>query len=349
MRGAHLVFNEINKKGGIHGRKIVVVEEDSACAPNKAVSAAKKLIYQHKVFAFLAGACSSATNATKPMMKQENVPLVVLAAAGDAVTTPVSRQIYGLCPSNETQGGAGVEFAIKELKAKRLAIIRQADDWGNYGLQGAAKWLKGRYGMELVAVESALRDANDVSAQVLRIKAANPDTVLTYLYQRVASIFLRQAHELGLKANFIGLAGTAANLPLLRKEVGIPEAMENFYFSNIFKDNLDPYGPKFDKWIKLYKHYYPDLAKKEGYPKSLMLQGVASGHVFIVALERAGKDLTRDKFLDALETIRDMDSWAYMTNITFRPDDHQGGKGTSFQKYTTTESVHYNKFYRGRH
>lgn len=348
MRGSHLLINETNKAGGINGRKIVVLEEDDACSPDKAVPAAKKLIYSEEVFGLLSFVCSSSAYSVREMVIRENVPLIILAAAGDAVTTPVARQIFNILPSNETQGGAAVEFAIKELKAKRIAIIRQSDDWGNYGLQGAGKWLRGKYNMDFVAVESALRDTNDVSAQVLRIKASKPDTVLTFLYQRPASIFLRQAYEMGVKASFIGLSGTAANLVLFRQEVGTAEAMENYYFSQTMKDNTEPYGPSFDKWVKLYKQYYPDLAAKPGYPKAHLMQGVGSAQVLVEGLKRAGRDLNREKFMDAVESINNVESFAYVGKIEFRPDDHQGGKGTSFQKYTMTESFHYKKFYRGR-
>ena len=348
IRFAHIYVNETNKAGGVHGRKIVIVEEDDASMPDKAVLATKKLIYSDNVFALLAYGSSTCASACRDMIIRENVPLVVLGAAGDAVTTPVSRQIFNLNVSNETQGGTAVEFAIKELKAKRIAVVRQSDDWGNYALQGAGKWLKGKYSGDFVAVESALRDANDASAQVIRIKAAKPDTVLTFLYQRIAAIFLRQAYEMGLKANFVGLAGTAMNLTLLRQEVENPKAIENFYFANYFKDNVAPYGPKFDKWTKLYLQYHPDFAKKPGYPLPLGLQGCSAAQVLVEGLKRAGRDLTREKFMDAVESIRGVPSEAFMGDIEFRPDDHQGIKGCSFQKFSMTESKHYAKFYRGR-
>src|SRR5215472_10829577 len=78
MNGVEVYFNTLNKKGGIHGRKLVLVREDDFCQPEGAIAAVKKLIYDHKVFAIIGGGCSNSTLAARPEIEKAGVPFHVV-------------------------------------------------------------------------------------------------------------------------------------------------------------------------------------------------------------------------------------------------------------------------------
>ena len=88
MDGAEAVYKEVNDAGGINDRKIVYVREDDRCEPGAAIGAAKKLIFDHKVFMIHGGGSTNASLAAYPTIKEANVPWVIFASVGDSLTSP---------------------------------------------------------------------------------------------------------------------------------------------------------------------------------------------------------------------------------------------------------------------
>jgi branched-chain amino acid transport system substrate-binding protein len=160
------------------------------------------------------------------------------------------------------------------------------------------------------------RGATDATAQILRIKEANPDGLLLTLYPAEAAIFCRDAYKYGLKVPF---AGTNALLDILdlRDRVGSLKPVENVYAVSYLYDSLS----KFDDLAKIHAGYFP----KDKF-SSFVLQGMGSARVVVEGLKRAGKNLTREGFNDALETIKDLNTQILSSRITFTKNDHMGNK-----------------------
>src|SRR5262249_61038236 len=85
---------QLNAQGGVYGRKLVLIREDDLCKPEAAIAAVKKLIYEHKVFAILGGACSNSTLAARPEIEKAGVPFHVFAAVADGIVEPPAPNIY---------------------------------------------------------------------------------------------------------------------------------------------------------------------------------------------------------------------------------------------------------------
>jgi branched-chain amino acid transport system substrate-binding protein len=161
-------------------------------------------------------------------------------------------------------------------------------------------------------------DANDGTAQVLRILQAKPDAVIMLLYPKPGAIFLRDAAKLGLKALFI--AQTAiSDLVEFEKLVGVPAATENFF--SISQVAYTPEHPKVAKWGEMLKKDFPDDRFS-----IYTLFGIASAQVVVEALKRAGKDLTAQSLKAAMEKMCGRFSDVYAGNICWSPEDHQGNK-----------------------
>jgi branched-chain amino acid transport system substrate-binding protein len=325
--GAQIYYNEINKKGGIHGRKIEAVFEDDQCVPAMSVAAAKKLITQEKAFLLHGGTCTSAATAAVPYVAESKVPWVVLLAGIKFSPETSHKNIFLVGGSAFAQGTMLVDFSVKELKAKRIAVLRQTDLYGKDGIDGINKALKKYPGVEIVADETLEGNATDATAQILKIKNSNPDAVLLCVYYRPGTVYLRQAYELGLR---VPSASFTALEPIIYHHKLVPiEALEGHYHLLPISD--DPLKGKSLAWFRaLYAQYYPDVAAKPGEPSIWAPYGYGTAMVVVEGLKRAGKDLTRTRFIEAMETIKNFETGVIPCPTSHPPNAHRGQPGMRF-------------------
>jgi branched-chain amino acid transport system substrate-binding protein len=313
MNGAEVVYQEVNRAGGIHGRKIQLIREDDRCDAATAIAAAKKLIFQHQVFMIHGGGCSNASIAARPEIEKANIPWVVFASVADEVTRPTAPYIFSTALTASVESAAQLEFALSR-GAKRIAVISMRDAWGRARYTPFMETVKAR-GVTLAADEEMAPDANDATPQVLRLKAAQADAVVIILYPKPAAVFVRDAHKLGFKPLLVGQ--TAVGDPLaFREQVAIPGALDNFY--TISHVRYTPDDAEMEKWRSLIEKYFP------GDRLSVYnIMGVASATVVVEALKRAGRDLTRERVRDELNKLRNFDTGLYPGVISCTETDHQ--------------------------
>ena len=129
MDGADIVYKEVNKAGGINGRKIEMVRQDDRCDPAAAIGAAKKLIFGDKVFIIHGGGCSNASIGAFPEIKESKVPWVIFASVADSLTSPTTPDIFTTALTASIESASQLEFALSK-GAKRIAILSTRDAWG---------------------------------------------------------------------------------------------------------------------------------------------------------------------------------------------------------------------------
>lgn len=313
MNGAEVVYNEVNKAGGVHGRKIVLVREDDRCDAASAIAAAKKLIFQHQVFMLHGGGCSNASIAARPEVEKANVPWVVFASVADEVTLPTAPYIFSTALAASIESAAQLEFALQQ-GAKRVAVISMRDAWGRARYNPLMETFK-RKGVTPVADEEMSPDANDATPQVLRLRQTNPDAVLIVLYPKAAAVYMRDAAKLGFKPIQVGQTAVG-DLIAFREQVAIPNALERFY--TISHVRFTPDDPEMEKWRGLLEKYFP------GDRLSVYnIMGIASASVVVEVLKRAGRDLTRERVRDELNKLKDYNTGIYPGVISCTPTDHQ--------------------------
>jgi branched-chain amino acid transport system substrate-binding protein len=167
-------------------------------------------------------------------------------------------------------------------------------------------------------VEVALeRGQTDATAQVLKLREAKLDFILGCLYEAETVVFLRDAKRYGLRVPVMGTAGTDLENTLAR--LGDQDAVKDYYVLHAYIDNVD--GPKMKAWNDIVLKYYPD-EKITGFSTISMASGVAA----VKALQAAGRDLTRSKFIAELDKIKDLDTGILACRITWSADDRQGCK-----------------------
>ena len=313
MNGAEVVFNEVNKAGGIHGRKIALVREDDRCDPATAIAAVKKLVYQHQVFMIHGGGCSNAAIAARPEIEQGKLPWVVFAAVADEVTLPTSPSIFSTALAASVESYAQVEFALAH-GGKKIAVVSQRDAWGRARYNPLQEALK-KKGVTPVADEEIVPDANDATPQVLRLRQAGADAVIMLLYPKPAAVFMRDASKLGFKPLAVGQSALSDPLAF-REQVGVPGALDRFFTINQMK--YTPDDAQMEKWRGLVSQYFP------GDRLSVYnLYGIGSAQVVVEVLKRAGKDLTREKLLAELAKLRGFETSVHPGPVTCTETDHQ--------------------------
>jgi branched-chain amino acid transport system substrate-binding protein len=328
MNGVEVYFNELNKKGGVHGRKLVLVREDDLCKPEGGIAAVKKLVHDHKVFAIIGGGCSNATLAARPEIEKAGVPFHVFAAVADGIVDPAAANIYTTQLTASIESRAQVQWAL-DKGAKKLAIVAQHDAWGRSRYEPMLQDFK-RRGLQVAADEEVTVDQNDGTAQALRLKASGADAVMLVGYPKPAAVLIRDSIKIGYKPLWIGQTAIQ-DLPALQNLIGIGGALADFVSITTIPGHPD--NPQYAEWRKRLKDTFPndDLSV-------FNLMGVAAAEVFGKVLDAAGKDLTREKFLAAYSTIDNFKSSVYPGPITCK-GTHKCNQSPAFVKLENNNVV----------
>jgi branched-chain amino acid transport system substrate-binding protein len=320
MNGVDVVFDEVNAAGGINGRKLELIREDDRCDPAGAIGAVQKLVYQEQVFAMIGGGCSNATFAARESIEKAEIPFLVVASVHDGITTPPARTIFSTALTSTIESKAQIQYAMAS-GAKKIAVVSMRDSWGRARYTPLMEELKAK-GITLVADEEMSPDANDATAQVLRLKQTDADAVIMILFPKPAAVFARDSQKLGFKPLLIGQTGIG-DPAAFEDQVGVPGATAKFRTISMVKHT--PADPEMEKWRKLVEAKFP------GDRLSVFnLFGIGSAQVLVEALKRAGPDLTREKLITEFANIHDLSIDVFGAPITCTATDHRCNKSPAW-------------------
>lgn len=330
VNAAKMWYEKTNKEGGIHGRQIELAIEDTRCNANDLNAAVKKLVEQDNVFLLNGGSCSAAVVAAREYVERSQVPFLMLNASGDGALYPPSKYIYGAFSiSQHALGGSAVQFVAEHLGAKNIGYINHDDAYGGWNLTAAEAQAE-HLGDVTLNVQSINPNINDVTAPMLRIRAADPDALILTTYARPAALIIRKAFELGWDKPIILTVTGTADLTQLVENVGGSEALQHFYIQDVLKGL--PTDPELAWVYEMYEEYYPDLAERPGHPQSYMPYGLSSAMTVVQALKDAGPEPTREKVLEALENMT-LETNVMAAPVQFSPNDHAALKSAIYVKF----------------
>lgn len=312
--GAIALYKDVNAHGGINGRRIEIVHEDDGCDPAKAVAAVKKMIYLDHVFMIHGGTCSAAVFAAKQEMAADHVPFMVMAATLDKISKPLNPYVFTTTMPGSGDGSTLAKFIESMPNVKRLAIVKNANEWADTKTAPLLAALKGK--VDVVDTEQINNNASDATAQVLKVKEQKPDATAIIAYPAETAVFMRDARKYGLRGPFIATSSVMDMLDLAKRAGGL-DAVQNVYVASFLAE--PPGSPGIKKYEDIYRKYFP-----KDKIQTLTFYGMSGALAVIDALRRAGPQLTREKFLAALESTRDLDAGPAYCKITFTPDNHQG-------------------------
>ena len=212
--GMMLAVDEINEQGGINGRKIRLIVEDSGYDPKKAVLAAQKLVNQDKIFMMMGHIGTAQNMAAMPVQFEKNVINFFPVTAAREMYEPFHKLKYSFAATYYDQMRRAVPQMVKEKGVRRVCTIYQDDDFGLEVLRGGEAGLKS-INMDYAEKTSFKRGATDFSSQVAKMKAAGCELVVLGTIIRETIGTIGESRKTGFNPVFLG--SSAAYTDLIHK------------------------------------------------------------------------------------------------------------------------------------
>lgn len=300
-KGLLLAVDEINKAGGINGKKIELISLDNQGKAEEAATAVTKLITQDKVVAILGEVASSRSMAMAPIAQQYKVPMITPASTNPKVTE-MGDYVFRVCFIDPFQGTVMAKFAKDNLKAKKVAILRDVKSDYSMGLSEFFIQAFKAGGGEILVTQSYSSGDIDFKSQLTAIKAKKPDAIFVPGYYTEVGLIVRQAKELKMSIPLMG--GDGWDSPKLHEIGG--EALNGHYFSNHYSS--EDKNPKVQEFITKYK-----AANGNEVPDTMAVLGYDAMYVLADSLKRA-KSLNGQDLRDAIAATKNFQ--AVTGNIT---------------------------------
>lgn len=311
-------FDQVNKNGGIHGRTLELVALDDGYETERTVANTRKLIEEDKVFALLQYYGSSpTTKAMNDVFGPARVPLVGTISGAGTLREPVSRNpnnryMFNVRASYADET-AGLVSQLVGLGVTRIAVFYQNDGFGKSGLDGVTAALA-KHNLTPVVAATVERNSLDVTAAVQAISATNPQAVIMVTLYKPTAAFVKAMRAAGQTPQFMTLSPVGADLLVQElgddaRGVGISQVM--------------PY-PLTDS-VPVSREYRRLIKDRGGNFSYYGIEAYVTARVFVEALRRTGKDLSREALVQTLERMEDAGIRGYP--VKFTPD---GRSGSSF-------------------
>jgi ABC-type branched-subunit amino acid transport system substrate-binding protein len=309
--GLESYIGYVNAQGGVNGRKILTQYYDDGYKPQNAVANTKRLVEQDKVFAVLSSQGTAPVGATVKYLTQNKVPLL-FPFWGE--TTPGQRYIFNSFTRYPSQSELVVTWLVKVKGFKRIGILYQDDNYGYTFRDPGGKALQ-KLGLKWTAAESYKRGAKDLSAQVAKLRKANLDACLLVATPPPGATFLKEAHKQGWKETKIISSGPLTDEKYINLSGGVGEGVWGL---SLWPDPVHSEDPALVEYRKIVDQYGKDRDKT---PNRYSLFGYFYAKLFVEGLKRAGKDITRESYIAALEGIQDWQN-GMIPAVSFSATDH---------------------------
>jgi branched-chain amino acid transport system substrate-binding protein len=291
--GMMLRIDEINEQGGISGRKVKLIVEDSAYDPKKAVLAAQKLVNQDKIFAMVGHIGTAQNLAAMPVQFEKNVVNFFPVTAAREMYEPLHKLKYSYAATYFDQMKGAVPQMVKDKGAKKVCALYQDDDFGLEVVRGAEEGLKA-VGMTMAEKTSYKRGATDFSSQVAKLKATGCDLVVLGTIIRETIGAIGESRKTGFSPTFLG--SSACYTDLIHKLGG--KAMDGLYATMTAQNPyLDDASQPIRFWAAKYKTKFTED------PTVFSVYGYTIVDTFAKAAGKAGVNLTTDSFIKAMDTM----------------------------------------------
>src|SRR5215467_470303 len=215
--GMQAAFDEINKKGGIHGRKLKLVSVDDGYEPEKSIVATKKLIEEDKVFALIGAVGTPTSAATQPIATAAKVPFVGAFTGAGFLRDAKLENVINVRASYDAETEAWVRHLTEDLKIKKIAIFFQDDAFGRAGLSGFKKAMDKR-NLSIVAEGTFERNTVAVKSALLTLKRAEPEAVVMVGPYKPCAEFIKLARKVEFSPVFVNISFVGASA--LARELG---------------------------------------------------------------------------------------------------------------------------------
>ena len=318
QNGMLMRTEEINAAGGVHGRKLRLMIEDTTYDPKKGILGAQKLLTRDNIFAMIGSIGTGVTLPTIPLCVERSVPHLFPITAHKGNFEPLNKYTFATFTPYQLMAGNGVAHLLRGGKYKRIAILIQDDEFGMDVLRGTETAMANAK-MTLVEKTTFKRGATEFDAQIQKIRAANADLIVLATIARETIGAMAAGRRLGYEGDFVQISV----VPAVAKAGG--KAVEGLYavgeIGNPYRD--DPGNPKeLNDWMDRYQARFKEEA--DLWP----VYGWMFIDMFAKAAEKAGANLTSEGFVGALENMTYPSNFLGGPDYTWTPTSHLGNVKT---------------------
>jgi branched-chain amino acid transport system substrate-binding protein len=307
--GAKLFFDKLNAQGGVNGRNIELITLDDGYEPPRAAANTKTLLEERDVFALFGYVGTPTSAASLPLATAAKVPFFAPFTGAAILREPFNRYaIHIRAGYNEETAKIVKQFTT--LGLKRIAVFYQNDSYGLAGLNGVLKAMEPLQ-LKPTATATVERNSVDVAKSVKALMESKPDVIIQVSAYASCAAFIKEARKAGYGGQFfnVSFVGTQALAKALGDDghgIAVTQVMPFLYSQS----------------AGVMEEYNVALKAAGLQPTYGTLEGYVAAKVLAEGLRRAGRDITRDKFINAIESIRNWNLGAI--NINFGPNDHVG-------------------------
>lgn len=315
INGARMRFDEVNEAGGVHGRKIRFVVEDTQYQVPRAIQAANKLINRDKIFAMVLGLGTPTNNAVLVQQLKAGVPNIFPLTGARSMVEPHHKLKFAQRGIYYDEMRAAVKYFLEKEGKTRPCVIYQDSDYGQEILEGVEDQLK-VMGQSVVETSAHKPTESEFTAAIIRLRNANCDLVMMGTVHRDTILVLETVRKMGWE----GVAWVGNNAAygqvIAEQASGSGEGYYAFvHMAKMYKD--DNLSDVVRAW---WDKYEARFGEEPGIPA---MEGFRAADLVVLALDKAGPDLTRASFVAAIEGIEEYrDIFGY--SLGFGPNDHSG-------------------------
>jgi branched-chain amino acid transport system substrate-binding protein len=312
-------FDEANEKGGVRGRKIKLIVEDTQYQVPRAVQAGAKLINRDHIFAMVAGLGTPMNNALFKDQLDAGVPNLFPLSAARSMFEPFHKLKFYGAATYVDQVRAGINYFVTKKGKKAICAMYQDTDFGKEVLDGVQMQVD-KMKIKLVESVSHKPTDQDFTAQITKLKAAGCDLVVLGTIVRDSIVPYATARKIGwTDVDFLGSAASY-DLFVAGAQGGVTEGLYAMGLTDMpYRDTLSPAA---QAWFDRYKERF----KVD--PNIGAVYGQVAADLTVTGLDRAGPDLTLENFVKGLESIKGYHDIFNGPEVNFGRDKHQGANSS---------------------
>ncbi|MCU0957382.1 MAG: ABC transporter substrate-binding protein [Hydrogenophaga sp.] len=309
--GAQLFFDALNARGGVNGRTVEIRRLDDGYEPERCAANTRQLI-SDGAFALFGYIGTPTSLAALPMATDAKVPFFAPFTGAEALRTPFNRYAIHVRASYFEETAAIVR-QVTGTGIRKVSVFYQNDAYGKTGLEGVTRALK-EVDLDPASTGTVERNSLDVAKALDDILASRPEAVVQIGAYKACATFIRLARQRGYAGNFynVSFVGTQA----LLDELGA--SARGVVVSQVMPFPYSPVTP-------LASEYLAAVRTKQGLnPNYSGIEGYVAAKVFTEAVRKAGRNLTREGFIGAIQGMRNVDLGGFP--IDFGPNKHTGSR-----------------------
>ena len=312
--GVRMRFDEANEAGGIYGRKIKYIVEDSQYRVPIAVQKANKLVNRDKVFFLIASIGTPMNNAIFPMLEKKGVPNLFPFTAARSMYEPLNKLKFANLAPYYDNIRAGLKYFVEEKGKKRVCMMYVDTDFGLETAEAVRDQLK-EMNMELVAETTHKAAETNFVGAITKLREAKCDVVMLGTISKDTIISVSTARKMGWNVDMVGQTASCNYVIPLKGKKGVEGLYAVTSIPIMYEDQATGKAKAF------FENYKKRFGKM---PSEVAQQGYFSADLAVIALEKAGKKLTLDSFLKGLESIEGYQHLFGGPIISFGPEKHLG-------------------------